>query len=102
MERFNYQTLAAIQGQAVTIKDGAGNTAALVVTEIKKSALDGTDWEAFSVLYSAPPSLRIPDGSYLIGHPCFGELELYLSPKSATEYESVITRKRVPLADETH
>lgn len=94
MENYNYEVLSTIQGETVTIKDSSGNTADLTISEINQSRMNGPDWEAFSVIYTGKEDLRIPEGTYLFHHPSFGELELFLSPKSPTQYETMVTRKR--------
>ena len=94
MELYNYENLKGIQGESVTVRDTNGAEVELTVTETKKSTIDGTLWEGFSVLYQGNSRFHIPQGTYTFSHAVFGELELFLSPKSQTEYETVITRKK--------
>ena len=94
VEKYNYDTLLSIQNETVTISDDAGNTTNITVKEVTKSRLDGPDWEAFSVAYTNNSEIRIPEGTYQFTHPSFGSVDLFLSPKSWTESETVVIRKR--------
>lgn len=93
MENYNYKNLSQFIGEKVTLIDDKGNQAELTITEVNKGKLDGNDWEAFSVIYHGEKVI-IHQGNYIFSHESFGEKQLFLSPNSETEYETVVTRKR--------
>ncbi|MBU2871893.1 hypothetical protein [Colwellia sp. E2M01] len=94
MEKYNYINLSQSIGENMLIKDDAGNRVELVIAEVNKGVLDGEEWDSFSVIYSAAPGVTIPQGTYTFCHEKIGEVSLFTTPNSATEYETVVTRKR--------
>jgi hypothetical protein len=94
MEQYNYTNLSQSIGEDMIIRDDAGNEVALVIAEVNKGTLDSEEWDAFSVIYNAKASVSIPQGTYTFCHEKIGEVSLFTTPKSATEYETVVTRKR--------
>jgi len=95
VEKYNYENLCQITGEKVCLKDDQGNGVELTIAEVNKGQLDGDDWEAFSVIFQGEKSFSIPQGTYVFFNENFGEKSLFLSPKSETEYETVVTRKRM-------
>jgi len=95
VEKYNYNNLSQILGEKVCLKDGQENKVELTITEVNKGQLDGDDWEAFSVIFRGEKNIPIPQGTYVFFNEKFGEKSLFISPKSETEYETVVTRKRV-------
>ena len=95
MEHYNYEALSAIVDEVVGLKDDQGNQVELTITEVSKNNLDGDEWDAFSVIYRSDASFSIPQGTYTLSHKSFGEQRLFLSPNSETEYETVVSRKRL-------
>lgn len=95
MEKYNYENLCQYMGEKVYLKDDQGKEVELTIAEVNKGQLDGDEWEAFSVIFQGEKSFFVPQGTYLFCNESFGEKSLFLSPKSETEYETVVTRKRV-------
>ncbi len=100
MESYNYDNLFSVVGQEVSVSDDEGNEVFLTVAEVSKGALDGTSWEAFSVIYAGDKNFHIPQGNYTFKHSVFGVKKLFLIPNSETEYETVITREREAVAEQ--
>jgi len=98
MEKYNYENLCQIMGEKVSLKDDQGNGAELTIAEVNKGQLDGDDWEAFSVIFQGEKNVSIPQGTYVFFNENFGEKSLFISPKSETEYETVVTRKRMSVS----
>jgi len=94
MDNYNYNSLSSLVGDKVKLQDDQGNMAELSISEVVKGKLDGEEWEAFSVIYQGEQGLSIPQGTYQFSHEKFGEQQLFLSPNSETEYETVVTRKK--------
>ncbi|WP_440875146.1 DUF6916 family protein [Thalassotalea sp. PLHSN55] len=94
MEKYNLENLTNIVGESVQVADQQGNQVELTLAEVNVGVLDGEQWEAFSVIYHGSDEFEIPQGSYVFSHQLFGQQELFLSPNSATEYETVITRAK--------
>ncbi|WP_196137515.1 hypothetical protein [Aliikangiella sp. G2MR2-5] len=99
LDSYNYKTLNEIIGQAVVVEDRKGNQVHLIIAEVNKGQIDGEQWEAFSVIYQGKPDFSVPQGTYKLHHQAFGEKELFLSPNSETEYETVIARRRDAKSD---
>ncbi len=91
---FDLATLQARLGETVVLRDGAGHDLTLTLAEAEPSRLDGPEWEAFRVLLTSQAPLPLPQGSYRLVHPAFAEQELFVSPKSHTEFEIVVVRRR--------
>lgn len=98
MESYNAENLTRILGKEIMVRDDQGNEVPLIVAEVNISSLNGDEWEAFSVIYKGGASFHIPQGTFTFCHSVFGEVALFVSPKSETEYETVISRKRPELA----
>ena len=94
MENYNYKNLNQLIGEKVQLKDDQGNQTELTITEVNAANMDGDEWEAFSVIYQGEKDSEISQGNYKLSHESFGEKQLFLSPNSETEYETVVTRKR--------
>lgn len=94
MEQYTHENLTPHIGESVQVTDEQGKQCNLVITEVNKGSLDGDKWEAFSVIYSGDKNIQISQGTYTFQHSCFGEKQLFLSPNSDTEYETVVTRNR--------
>ncbi|MEO2280691.1 DUF6916 family protein [Pseudoalteromonas pernae] len=101
IDNYNYSNLSNMLGENVLLEDQAGNQVNLVVSEVIKGPIDGKQWEAFSVIYKGTQDFSVPQGIYKISHDTFGEKELFVSPNSLTEYETVVARKRDALPDAT-
>lgn len=94
MECYNADNLTQIIDQPVAVRDRHGNEVQLTVVDVNLSSLNGDEWEAFSVIYQGDEGVVIPQGTFTFSHTVFGELDLFVSPNSDTEYETVISRKR--------
>jgi len=94
MEKYNYTNLSQSIGESMLLRDDAGKEVVLVIAEVNKGVLDSEEWDAFSVIYNAKASVSIPQGIYTFCHEKIGEVCLFTTPNSATEYETIVTRKR--------
>ncbi|MEW6982234.1 hypothetical protein AAD001_06235 [Colwelliaceae bacterium 6471] len=94
MGEYNYKNLTQYIGETVTLLDQAGNSAELTIAEVNKGTLDGDEWESFSVIYHAEKDLIIPQGIYTFEHRSFAQQQLFLTPNSEIEYETVVSRER--------
>jgi Domain of unknown function (DUF6916) len=94
MELYNCDNLTKNIGAKVNAKDEHGGCVELTVSEVNKCSIDGDEWEAFTVIYKAEKDVQIEQGVYTFNHDCFGTQQLFLSPNSSTEYETVISRKK--------
>jgi hypothetical protein len=95
MASFNVENLTRILDQEIMVRDDQGNEVPLTVAEVNTSSLNGEEWEAFSVIYKGDAGFHIPQGTFTFCHSAFGEIALFVSPKSETEYETVVSRKRL-------
>ncbi|MET1254969.1 DUF6916 family protein [Aliikangiella maris] len=94
MDSYNYNNLKSLIGQVINVIDNANHQATLVITDVIRSQINGDEWDAFSVIYQGSSDFHIPQGTYTLVHPEFGEKQLFLTPNSENEYETVITRKK--------
>jgi|GEM_PF-605854 len=94
MDSYSYDTLSKLIDDQISVRDKQGNKVLLTLIEVSQHTLNDDDWESFSVLYLGDNNFRIPQGTYTFEHSGFGKKEIFLTPKSETEYETVITRKR--------
>ncbi len=107
MNLYNYDTLSKLIGEHVLVSNAQGNMVELTVAEIYKSTQNGETWETFSVIYKGSKDFRISQGTYDFKHTAFGTESIFLTPKSDTEYETIVTRKiankksALPEANET-
>jgi len=93
MSAFDFDTLLANLGDRIALLDAAPPTI-LTMTDVRCSSLDGDDWEAFVLMLKGDAGQPLSQGTYRFAHPAFGELDLFMSPKSATRYEIAVTRRR--------
>ncbi|TQV85342.1 DUF6916 family protein [Aliikangiella coralliicola] len=93
MEKFNYQTLKSMQGEKLTLKNSDDTQVELTVDEISTTQAHDDKREAFSVLLSGDKETPLAQGTYQINHQSFGEVSLFMSPNSETEYEIIINRE---------
>lgn len=98
MDVYNYPQLSQMLGETVKVSDQQGNHVALTISEVNKGSLDGDKWEAFSVIYTSDSPMDIAQGTYRFSHREFGDVDLFLSPNSATEFETIVTRTRATKA----
>ena len=56
-------------------------------------------FEQFAALFEGPPEPLLPQGTYAISHPSFGEIPLFIVPvarsSSSVSYEVCVVRRRV-------
>lgn len=90
---FGYEALQGHIGDAMTVV-GASPAMQLTLRELERTALDGAEWEAFALYLEGDPKRLLPQGTYRLAHPAFGEHDLFLSPKSPVQYEISISRRR--------
>ncbi|WDE05958.1 hypothetical protein SG34_003235 [Thalassomonas viridans] len=100
MDAYNYQQLSQLLGETVQVSDQQGNQVDFKIAEVNKGQLDGEQWEAFSVIYTSDTPMNISQGTYRFSHQAFGEIDLFLSPNSAAEFETIVTRSRADKAQE--
>ncbi|RHW77995.1 DUF6916 family protein [Colwellia sp. RSH04] len=95
MENYSFTVLSQLIGEPITIRDNAENEAQLIIAEVNKGTIDGDEWQSFSVIYNGEENLSVPQGTYLFSHEKIGEVSLFITPNSATEYETIVSQKRV-------
>ncbi|MCW8878901.1 MAG: hypothetical protein OQJ89_14590 [Kangiellaceae bacterium] len=93
MENFNYQTLKSMQGEKLTLQNTDDSQIELTIDEISASQAHDEKREAFSVLLIGNKEQPIAQGTYQVKHDNFGEVSLFMSPNSETEYEIIINRE---------
>ena len=81
------------QAVSVDLPDGSG-TAELIITEVESCSLNGDEWESFCVCLQGEDNCHLPQGTYQVSHAIFGTQDIFLSPKSPTDYEIIINRKK--------
>lgn len=101
LDQYCYEILESIVGETVSVFDDTKNEVPLTVAGVRKNAMDGEEWEAFSVSFQGEKRFHIPQGTYTFKHAKFGEKSLFVSPNSDIEYETVVCRQREIPADET-
>jgi len=94
MENYNFENLSQLVGEQMTIRDDGGNEAALIIAEVNKGIIDSDEWQSFSVIYKGEENLSVPQGTYSFSHEKIGEVSLFMTPNSATEYETIVTKRR--------
>lgn len=90
---FSYEALQEHIGDAMAVV-GASPALQLTLRELERSPLDGTEWGAFALYLEGDSKRQLAQGIYRLAHPAFGELDLFVSPKSAVQYEISISRRR--------
>ncbi len=80
--------------QSLTLIDPEGTQVALEIVEVASTTLNGDDWDSFYVTLRGTDTFHVPQGSYTFAHEKIGEIDMFMSPNSQTEYEIVVTRKR--------
>ena len=96
MQHYNKPNLEKTICQQVTLKDAHSDSIPLTLQSICTNKADNHEWESFTAYYSNNNNVRIPAGCYTFLHAAFGESTLFITPKSPTEYETVVTRKKTP------
>ncbi len=94
MSRFNQDQLSQLVGQPVSLKTAEGEEVSLTVKGAGECPLNGEEWESFYVDLQSDGSFVLAQGTYTISHDTFGSLDLFISPKSETNYEIIVNRKR--------
>lgn len=93
MENYNFDNLSQLIGEKVTIRDDEGNEAQLIIAEVNIGALNCDEWHSFSVIYTGEENLSVPQGTYSFSHEKIGDVSLFITPNSATEYETIVSQK---------
>ncbi len=101
MAAYNHNILSKLIGEKVSVSDNQGNEVSLTISIVTENKMGDNQWEAFSVIYNGDESFRIAPGVYTFKHPGFEKKQLFLSPNSETEYETVVTREQKTQAEET-
>ena len=95
MQFYSFENLNSLRGQALTLTDSQGNQVALVIENVAQSKLNGVEWDAFALYLQGPDHLQVPQGCYLVEHPELGAETLFISPKSAVQYEIIFNKPKV-------
>ncbi|MCO7227299.1 hypothetical protein [Pleionea sp. CnH1-48] len=93
MDKFNYKNLCSIKGNVVSLMDEHNNTVELTVAEVNAAKEHDKDKECFSVLLTGQPSYLLSQGTYNVKHDVIGDVPVFISPNSETEYEIIINRQ---------
>ncbi len=91
---FHHDSLAARLGQRITLSDDQGNSVSLSLDRLACSSMHGPEWESFALIMVSDEPIAMTQGVYRIAHPELGEHDLFVSPKSYSEFEIVINRRR--------
>lgn len=94
MEELTLDRIKAIVGQLVTVTDGEGTQVNLQIADAVASQMHGDMWHSFSVFLKGPADTHLPQGNYRVAHPHLGEMILFITPTSPTDYQVVVNRKR--------
>ncbi|EHW0692317.1 hypothetical protein K1B30_000593 [Vibrio parahaemolyticus] len=98
MKDYNFENLSKLIGEQVRVSDDQGNELSLTLAEVTPGKMQDDVWESFSTTYRGCESFCIPQGTFTFSHLAFGDVSLFVSPKSSTEYEAIVTREK--LADQ--
>lgn len=90
----DHASLSRHLGETATLTDDQGHVATLTLATVETSAMHGDQWESFSLLLTSEQPIAMPQGIYRIAHPQLGEHDLFVSPKSLTDFEVVVNRRR--------
>ena len=94
METLDLATATRLVGDQVLVKDSrSGYSLSATVTDVETLALNGEDWESFVVMLEHSGELEMGQGSYDFEHEIFGSLPMFISPKSHTQAEIIVTRR---------
>lgn len=99
MSNFNLVTLSKLIGELIDVSVANANTPFKAkVIEVKEAPLNGKRWESFIVYVTLhkKPEMELEQGLFDVNHEKFGDIQLFASPKSATELEFVVCRDRNP------
>ncbi|GAB3535263.1 DUF6916 family protein [Photobacterium alginatilyticum] len=94
MEKFAVNILEPIIGDFVQVCDlKQKKIIELKLTHVEKTKLSGKQWDSYCVTLLGTADNPLGQGTYQLSHPAFGEVDLFLCPNSATEYEIIVNRK---------
>ncbi|WP_272166360.1 DUF6916 family protein [Vibrio diabolicus] len=93
MKDYNFENLSKLIGEQVLVSDEQCNELSLTLAEVTPGKIQNDMWESFSTIYKGDESVQIPQGTFTFSHPEFGDVKLFVSPKSPTDYEVIVTRK---------
>lgn len=95
MQFYTFENLNSLRGQTLTLTDAQGNQAMLVIDHVAQGKLQATGWDAFALHLCGPEHLHVPQGCYLVEHPKLGAETLFISPKSAVQYEIIFSKAKI-------
>lgn len=96
MDRFIYDVLIDLVGHKVQVKDANNDTllTELTISNVERSAVNGEEFDAFSVDLSGDEKEHLVQGNYSFNHQSFGEAKLFMSPYAVDRYQICISRKK--------
>ncbi|MCE9685545.1 hypothetical protein LZP73_04840 [Shewanella sp. AS16] len=96
MEKFNFDVLTPLLDQQVAVfaPDSDTKLTDLTITQVSRGAPHGDEFDAFSVEFKGDKNQHCPQGNYLLKHPGFGEMTLFMSPHAIDSYQVCISRRK--------
>lgn len=90
MKIWNLDTFNSLVGETILAKEleGEGHCK-LKVSEVNESKSLGEGWEAFSVILTS--DVQLGQGNVDVSHSEYGDITLFLNPKSNTEHEAIFS-----------
>jgi len=94
MEQFTVKELEPIIGELVQVCDlKQQKLTELKLTHVEETKLSSKQWDSFCVTLQGSAEMTLEQGTYKLSHPAFGDVDLFLCPNNATEYEIIVNRK---------
>jgi uncharacterized protein DUF6916 len=96
MDRFIYDVLIDLVGHKVQVM-GADDDALLTeltISAVDRSAVNGEEFDAFSVDLTGDEKEHLAQGNYSFKHQSFGDVKLFMSPYAIDRYQICISRKK--------
>ena len=94
MDTLKREDFDGLVNESLTLTDPEGTQVELKVVEVESTILNGDEWDSFNVTLEGTEAFHVPQGTYTFSHEKFGEIDMFMSPNSQTEYEIVVSRKR--------
>ena len=94
LDRLKAEDFQALVGAPFQLRAGPGPLDT-VLAEVSVHHSPGL--EGFSLLFQGPPEPVLPQGTYRVASPGFGECDLFLVPvRAGTTYQAVFSRLAAP------
>lgn len=94
MDILKREEIDSLVNENLILIDPEGTQVELKVVEVESTILNGDEWDSFHVILEGTEAFHVPQGTYKFAHEKLGEIDMFMSPNSQTEYEIVVSRKR--------